>query len=231
MSVQTAHAPVRRDQVGAVADDVIDRLLTPDSTIAAGELMTASEGDPVLLRALVLTALDFDALTRAHSLDEVLEGRRSTLTDKQLVALRGLTAGWARAHELVATELDHRSAAEVVARPSLTHRQRQVLELLSEGLTVRAIAHRLFLSPRTVGKHLEHLYRRLGTSDRLTAVIRAQRQGLLTARPALVGGRARGSCRLPGDGVGRRQPTHAVPEALAQVAESQKDLAGVVEDE
>ncbi|HZN73958.1 MAG TPA: LuxR C-terminal-related transcriptional regulator [Micromonosporaceae bacterium] len=66
------------------------------------------------------------------------------------------------------------------APPPLTQRQREVLELLSGGLTVQAIARQLYLSPRTVGKHLERIYRRLGTSDRLTTVIRAQRCGILT---------------------------------------------------
>jgi len=64
--------------------------------------------------------------------------------------------------------------------PDLTRRQREVLELLSDGLTAQAIARRLCLSPRTVGKHLERVYRRLGTSDRLMTVIRAQQYGLLT---------------------------------------------------
>ncbi|MEV6603058.1 LuxR C-terminal-related transcriptional regulator [Kutzneria sp. NPDC051319] len=70
------------------------------------------------------------------------------------------------------------------AGPVLTDRQREVLGLLGAGLTARAIAHRLDLSPRTVGKHLERVYRRLGTSDRLTAVIRARHCGLLPDAPA-----------------------------------------------
>ncbi|OLF09162.1 hypothetical protein BLA60_21565 [Actinophytocola xinjiangensis] len=65
------------------------------------------------------------------------------------------------------------------AAPALTPRQREILALLADGLTVTAIARRLCLSPRTIGKHLELLYRRLGTSDRLTTVIHAQRHGLL----------------------------------------------------
>lgn len=63
--------------------------------------------------------------------------------------------------------------------PTLTPRQQEILELLGDGLTVQAIARRLSLSPRTVGKHLELLYRRLGTSDRLMTVIHAQRHGLI----------------------------------------------------
>jgi DNA-binding CsgD family transcriptional regulator len=52
----------------------------------------------------------------------------------------------------------------------LTPRQRQVLGLVAEGLTDAAIGHRLDCSPRTVDKHLEHIYRRLGVSSRTAAI-------------------------------------------------------------
>lgn len=61
----------------------------------------------------------------------------------------------------------------------LTPRQLAVLGLLVEGLTAAAIGHRLGISERTVHKHLEHLYARLGAHDRLTAVLRARDEGLL----------------------------------------------------
>lgn len=52
----------------------------------------------------------------------------------------------------------------------LTSRQRQVLGLVAEGLTDAAIGHRLDCSPRTVDKHLEHIYRQLGVSCRAAAI-------------------------------------------------------------
>lgn len=60
-----------------------------------------------------------------------------------------------------------------------TERELAVLTLLGDGLTAVAIAHRLRTSPRTVHKHLEHLYRKLGVRDRLLAVQRAREAGLL----------------------------------------------------
>jgi len=63
---------------------------------------------------------------------------------------------------------------------SLTPRERAVLDHLSAGLTARAIARRLNISPRTVNKHLESTYRKLGACDRLTATLTAQRLGLLS---------------------------------------------------
>jgi DNA-binding NarL/FixJ family response regulator len=64
-------------------------------------------------------------------------------------------------------------------RPRLTCRQAQILSLLATGLTAEAISRRLGISRRTVTKHQELLYRRLGTSDRLTTVLRAQLLGLI----------------------------------------------------
>ena len=57
--------------------------------------------------------------------------------------------------------------------PRLTGRQRQVLRLAAEGLTDAAIGHRLDCSPRTVDKHLEHIYRKLGVSCRTAAIAAA----------------------------------------------------------
>jgi DNA-binding CsgD family transcriptional regulator len=53
---------------------------------------------------------------------------------------------------------------------NLTPREVVVLRLLVDGLSTQAIAHRLGASPRTVHKHLEHVYRKLGVKDRLNAV-------------------------------------------------------------
>jgi DNA-binding CsgD family transcriptional regulator len=58
----------------------------------------------------------------------------------------------------------------VVPHDVLTARQRQVLGLVADGLTDRAIAHRLGCSRRTVTKHLEHVYRSLGVSCRAAAI-------------------------------------------------------------
>jgi DNA-binding CsgD family transcriptional regulator len=57
--------------------------------------------------------------------------------------------------------------------PQLTGRQQQVLRLAAEGLTDAAIGHRLDCSPRTVDKHLEHIYRKLGVSCRTAAIATA----------------------------------------------------------
>jgi ATP/maltotriose-dependent transcriptional regulator MalT len=84
------------------------------------------------------------------------------------------------------TDTSAPTAEGVLAEVRLTARELVVLTLLAEGLTATAIAHRLNISPRTVHKHQENLYRKLGTADRLAAVLRAQRLGLLPATPPAV---------------------------------------------
>jgi DNA-binding CsgD family transcriptional regulator len=51
----------------------------------------------------------------------------------------------------------------------LTQREREVLEWLAKGKTNRDIADILGLSPRTVDKHLEHIYIKLGVETRTAA--------------------------------------------------------------
>jgi DNA-binding CsgD family transcriptional regulator len=58
-------------------------------------------------------------------------------------------------------------------RADLTGRERQILELVALGGTNSSIARTLEVSPRTVAKHLEHIYRKLDVSSRAAAVYRA----------------------------------------------------------
>lgn len=66
------------------------------------------------------------------------------------------------------------------ALASLTERETQILQLVADGRTNAAIAHALQVSPRTVAKHLEHIYRKLGVSNRAAAVSRMTMPGPLT---------------------------------------------------
>jgi DNA-binding NarL/FixJ family response regulator len=70
-----------------------------------------------------------------------------------------------------------REGAEVAAE--LTSREQQVLELLSDGHTMRQIATRLSISPRTVETHVGKIYRKLGVRTRVQAVSRAATLGLV----------------------------------------------------
>jgi two-component system, NarL family, nitrate/nitrite response regulator NarL len=64
-------------------------------------------------------------------------------------------------------------------RPTLTTREREVLELIADGLSAPAIASRLTLSVATIKSHQGTLYDKLDVSDRAAAAAKAIRIGLL----------------------------------------------------
>ncbi len=66
-----------------------------------------------------------------------------------------------------------------VAAPALTRREQAIVKFLASGLTADAIARQLPCSPATVRKHLQNIYGKLQTHDRLTTVVRARDLGML----------------------------------------------------
>jgi DNA-binding CsgD family transcriptional regulator len=88
-------------------------------------------------------------------------------------------------------------AAAAVSDTGLTGRELTVLVLLGRGGSAATIARRLGCSPRTVQKHVGNIYRKLGVSDRLTAVLEAQRRSLLPAPGRVPEPAAAGPVRLP----------------------------------
>ena len=74
----------------------------------------------------------------------------------------------------------HQEPTELPYR--LSPRELEVLTRAALGQTNQAIAQALFLSPRTVHSHIEHLLRKTGAASRAEATALAVRDGLL--RPA-----------------------------------------------
>jgi DNA-binding NarL/FixJ family response regulator len=62
-----------------------------------------------------------------------------------------------------------RWARRLVAKPSFSHREKEVLELLVVGLTNRQIASRLYLAESTVKSHLASAFAKLGVRSRKDA--------------------------------------------------------------
>lgn len=76
----------------------------------------------------------------------------------------------------IAQEIRARTGDE---RPLLTAREREILALTANGQSAPEIAETLTVSATTVRTHLQHLYEKLGVSDRAAAVAEAMRRGLL----------------------------------------------------
>ena len=104
-----------------------------------------------------------------------------------IVAIRKLCAGDTLLSPHEAVELfrlaDQQREAERTAHrliAQLTPRERELLQLLAEGLDDAAMAERLGISPKTVGNHMVHVLDKLGVHSRLQALVLAVHHGLVT---------------------------------------------------
>jgi DNA-binding NarL/FixJ family response regulator len=119
-------------------------------------------------RSRILGAIEAGAcgyLLKDASGDEVAEGIRA--------AARGESPLDPRAARTV---LDARTEPDPLA--ALSDREREVLELLVEGLPNKLIARRLEISEKTVKSHLTRIFREIGVTDRTQAALWAERHGL-----------------------------------------------------
>ncbi|MFG2178067.1 response regulator transcription factor [Streptomyces abikoensis] len=126
------------------------------------QLGLPTPGDPLALRSLIL-------------------GREQEFTDRDL-ALATRIQPLILTVDSQAREFRRLGAAaplSVSTRHDLTPRELTVLGLLAEGLTSQGIAHRLLISPHTVNRHLEKVYRKLGTNNRVSTVLLAKQHGLV----------------------------------------------------
>lgn len=142
--------------------EAIRRILARSSTPAILVLTSFSD------RRRILGALDAGAvgyLLKDASAEEVVCGIRS--------AAEG------------GSPLDPRAARSLLEAKSapdplggLSAREREVLGLLLEGLPNKLIARRLGISEKTVKAHLTSVFRTIGVTDRVQAVLWAEREGV-----------------------------------------------------
>lgn len=71
----------------------------------------------------------------------------------------------------------HPSTAQQ-AFPELTGREREILDLVAQGMTNQAITDRLVVSPKTVRNHISNIFSKLQVADRAEAIVRAREAGL-----------------------------------------------------
>jgi DNA-binding NarL/FixJ family response regulator len=85
----------------------------------------------------------------------------------------------AAAVEAVLGAAGHRVQRRRDGPAGLTWREVEVLRLLARGYSNKDIAQRLFISPKTAGNHIDHIYTKIDASTRASAAFFAMHQGLL----------------------------------------------------
>ena len=104
------------------------------------------------------------------------EARREQIVDAVLACSRG--------ENVVPPDVAAGLVSEIRLRkqddtPALTPREQEILHLIATGKSLPEIAKELYLGVTTVKTHAQHLYKKLGVSDRAAAVASAMRRGLI----------------------------------------------------
>lgn len=168
----------------AGALDAVARL-APDVLVVSLDLPGSAPGNVVAIArdrwpALAVVALSAqphdESVLAALELGASAHVPRTAAADHILAATvqAAATPGAFLAEDLVGSRRRVRGAG-----PGLTPRETDVLRLAAEGLTVRGISARLFVSEATTRSHLAGIYRKLGVTSRSQAVLVAERRGLL----------------------------------------------------
>ena len=109
----------------------------------------------------------------------------------------GYIVGRASDHDLAATiGIDPATALDPVS--TLSAREREVYDLLCEGLRNREIAKRLFISVETVKVHARHVYDKLGIRSRTALALQAASRRPQAAPTARLRGEASESSAADG---------------------------------
>lgn len=148
--------------------------LQPDCATLVQEARRAAPGNPVVLfGAREDTKTFFDAIHAGVAGYVSGESPASDIVAAVRCAARGEALCSPRlCHELFKYVAAHSAGAKFGRNGNyrLTRRERQLLPLISEGLTNKEIAARLIISELTVKNHVGRILRKTGTRDRLSAV-------------------------------------------------------------
>jgi DNA-binding NarL/FixJ family response regulator len=132
-------------------------------------VLTAQGEDDVLFRALETGASAF--VGKSAPVEEILCAIRHAAVAASSFTAAGLANAMARRQS-------------TAARLALSPREREVLMLLRDGVSIPAIARTLYVSPSTAKTYVSRLYEKLGASNRAQALMAALRNGLIRSDAA-----------------------------------------------
>ncbi len=132
------------------------------------------------VRVLVLTSFESDAKLHA-AMQAGVDGYflKDTAGDALVAAIRGVAAGAPQLHPEIARRLMRGMAAPLTPISDLTERERDVLRLLTLGMSNKEIGSQLVLTEQTVKGYVSAILGKLHVSDRTQAALLAVRYGVV----------------------------------------------------
>lgn len=174
-------------QVAALAPDIVllDIQMPEMDGVAVAEELARTHPT---VKIIMLTMYRQDQ----HLLDAIKAGARAYLLKdadaEELIAVIGRVARGEAVLDpsmtLPVLDAFRRLSDQQEDSEALTVREREILQLLAEGLDNRTIATRLYLSEKTVGNRLSEIFAKLGVTNRTQAAVVAMERGLIAPREA-----------------------------------------------
>jgi two-component system, NarL family, nitrate/nitrite response regulator NarL len=169
------------DKIRALSPDVaVIDVRMPELDGSAVLVALREEGLPtnvVFLSAFLDSTTVYDAVAAGAKAYLSKEADSEEIVEAIAAASRGDTILGPEVQTGLAEEI--RSREQTEARPRLSDREHEVLRLIAQGLSAPEIGERIHLSTATVKTHLQHLYEKLGVSERAAAVAEGMRRGLV----------------------------------------------------
>jgi DNA-binding NarL/FixJ family response regulator/class 3 adenylate cyclase len=151
---------------------------------ATRQILSAQPGMGIIMVTMLEDDASVFAAMRAGARGYVLKGAHH---DEILQAIRAVATGQAVFGPAIAKRmmnffqgLNHTptSGKAIQVFPELTEREREVLVLIAQGVSNKAIAEKLVISMKTVSNHITNIFGKLQVADRAQAIIRARDAGL-----------------------------------------------------
>lgn len=143
--------------------------IVPDAKIV---ILTVSEEDDDLLKVIQAGAHGY--LVKNLNADDFLDLLGGL--ERGEAAVTGRTAA-----RLMAKLAENQWPMKTTATEDLTARELELLELVGEGFSNRALSEKLSISTNTVKYHLKNIFQKLGAQNRAEAVAHAIRTGILSS--------------------------------------------------
>lgn len=174
-------ASTAREAVGLVRERtpdlaLLDITMPGGGIAAAADAAKASPSTKVVMLTVSEDEDDLVAAIEAGAVGYVLKG----VAGRELVSIMDRVAGGDRyvSSRLAFSALNRRSQPRTDPLAELTPREREILDLVSEGLTNAEIGERLVLAEKTVKHYMTAVLDKLGARSRVEAALIGHKAGL-----------------------------------------------------
>lgn len=154
---------------------LLDVHMADDGIAAVEDISSCCPDARIIMLTVSAEREDLEGALRAGAHGYVLKG----VSARDLADIvRGVASGENYVAPGLAASMLRRAMQPRPADPldELTVRERQIVELLGEGLTNREIGKRLFIAEKTVKHHMTQILQKLGVRNRLEALLLLHRQ-------------------------------------------------------